>query len=158
MLVKIHANLRVTSPEGLTQNGEPRKPYLALRGPGNTSAKVYAGNAGLPMLEALVAILKDESKTSSWVELDGIRPDGRGEFVGFVSDIGVIPADPDEIAWAKALDARVMRASIEAAALGNAAAQGSSSPASGARASSTPRRPVPAPAPVAASSNEDLPF
>ena len=155
MLVKIHANLRVTSPEGLTKSGEIRKPYLALRGPGNTSVKVYGGSAGIPMLEALVAILKDESKIFSWIELDGVRPDGRGEFVGFVSDLGVLPADPDEIAWAKALDARVMRANIEAAALG--LPQGPERPASGARAASTPRRPVPT-APVAAASNEDLPF
>lgn len=116
MLVKIHANIRPYIPTELTRNGDLRKPFVGLRGPGGTNVNIYGGNLGTEGLEKFCRQLKSLApKTGTeYMELDGVRPNDNGiGFIGFVSDISVLTADPDDVEWAKTLDRQNLRSQVE---------------------------------------------
>ena len=92
------------------------KPFVGLRGPGGTNVNIYGGNLGTEGLEMFCHQLKAlaPKNGTEYIELDGVRPNDNGiGFVGFVSDISMLIADPDDIEWAKALDRQNLRSQVE---------------------------------------------
>lgn len=159
MLVKIHGNMRVYEPQDLTRNLEPKKPFIGLRGPGRTTVNIYGGTEGLSGLQRfLKELLKAAPKEgTAWIALEGVRENSnQNGFIGFVTDLEICSADPEDIEWARSLDRAHMRAQVEGQAAGLATqAKQAAAPA---------RRPMPATVAkqldnvVAAASSEEMTF
>jgi hypothetical protein len=117
MLVKIHANIRVYVPgeNELTINGQVKKPFLGLRGPGDINVTIYGGTAGVEGLEKLVKELKSHAPKTGYgyVQVTGVRRSDSG-FIGFAGDVTCTGSPTNKmLEWAEGLDLVALQRDVE---------------------------------------------
>jgi hypothetical protein len=98
MLISIHTNHKIHTPEGVNGKGLPYSPFIVFRMGSGVTLKIYGGDAGMAGLKALLAQISDlvASGVTDLMPLRGIEAKGDG-FVGFVPTFRFRPATQAEV-------------------------------------------------------------